>query len=105
MGNVAIFKFLTNLENCPRKDEINNMIDALEKKDRGNFEGIKCFPTSSMVSMNVGDDVFMSFKGISNTLRGSEQANSENILGHNFSFGVNTCVMETGNEYKDIAPY
>lgn len=105
LGNVAIFKFLTNLENCPRKDEINNMIDALEKKDRGNFEGIKCFPTSSMVSMNVGDDVFMSFKGISNTLRGSEQANSENILGHNFSFGVNTCVMETGNEYKDIAPY
>lgn len=104
LGNIFVFKYLTNLENCPHKDEINDMLDALEKKDRANFEGIKCFPSSSMISMNVGDDVFISFKGIRNDLIGSEQANSENVMGHNFAFGANTCVMQTGEEYADIAP-
>ena len=31
-------------------------------------------------------------------------ANSENILGHNLSFGSNTCFMDTGAEYQDISP-
>lgn len=105
LGNVFEYRYLLNLENCPHKEEIADMLDALEKKDRANFEGIKCYPQSAMISMNVGNDVYMSFKGVDNELINSETANSENILGHNFSYGANTCVMETGHEYDDISPY
>ncbi|MCQ3908516.1 MAG: hypothetical protein MJ200_03025 [Mycoplasmoidaceae bacterium] len=103
LGNVYLYRLLSKIVSGEKMDQIMEFLVKLEN-NQSSFEGIKCFPVSSYITMNVGSGVYIAFKGVTNTLVNSETANSENILGHNFSFGANTSVMNTGGEYQDISP-
>lgn len=102
LGNMLEFKTLAKFEYCPRKDELDNLLSSWENKT-STFSGIKYFPHSCMITMNI-DDVYMSFRGTKPGLINTEKANNENFLGFNQSYGTTTCVMSTGKEYFDISP-
>lgn len=102
LGNILEFKTLSTFDHCPRRDDLNKLLNSWQNNE-STFTGIKYFPRSCMLTMNI-DNVYMSFKGTNNTLINTEKANSENFLGYNLSYGTSTCVMSTGQEYFDIAP-
>lgn len=102
LGNIAELRYFAQLPNCPRKDELNQLLDDWDK-GKTTFTGVKYFEKSRFLATCI-DDVYIGFKGTNSDLVNSEIANGENIIAHNLVFGVNTCVMQTGEEYADIAP-
>lgn len=105
LGDIREFKYIAKLPNCPRKEELQNLIAnwQLEETGQANFEGIRYFPRSQFIACCF-DGLYIGVKGTKPELINSEIANNENILAHNLVFGFNTCVMDTGSEYDDISP-
>lgn len=102
LGNIVDMKYLANLPNCPRREELNDLISKWEKKE-STFSGIKFFPKSKFIACNF-DGVYVGLKGTDGNMVNCEMGNGENMLGHNLSYGFTTAVMDTGKEYDDISP-
>ncbi|XQP55296.1 MAG: polysaccharide lyase family 8 super-sandwich domain-containing protein [Mycoplasmoidaceae bacterium] len=102
LGNIEEMKYIANLPNCPRKDELNDLINKWETRD-STFSGIKYFPRSQFIACNF-DGVYVGIKSSAPGLVNWEEGNGENQLAHNLAFGFNTSVMGTGQEYDDISP-
>lgn len=96
------FSELLDLEDFTRKDELKQYLSSIEKEE-STFSGIEYFDRAHMAVANL-DDLYISFKGTDSYLTNTECVNEENRLGLNLSYGTNTCVMDQGNEYYDIAP-
>lgn len=101
-GDLSFLRFLKDDKNLPYRDEFLQFLDDLEN-DRPTFNGIHCNARSSLITTMV-DNIYISFRGTNEQLCNSENNNGENILGHNLSYGCNTCVMETGQEYFEASP-
>lgn len=102
LGNIVEMKYISQLPDCPRKQELQDLVDKWEKRE-STFNGIKLFPKSQYIAANY-DGIYIGVKGTQADLRNCEMANGENFLAHNMSFGFTTAVMETGKEYFDISP-
>lgn len=102
LGNIEEMRYIADLPNCPRKEELKDLISKWEKRE-STFEGIKYFPKSNFIACNF-DGVYIGLRGNKEDLICSEMGNGENQLGHNLAYGFTTCVMETGQEYADISP-
>ncbi len=102
LGNIDELRYFAQLPNCPRKDELQELLDHWQKGEPS-FKGVKFFKKSKFAASCI-DGIYIGFKGTAGDLINCEIANDENILSHNMVFGVNTCVMEDGNEYADISP-
>lgn len=102
LGVINELKYFGQLPNCPRKDELNDLIDRWQH-NQPSFEGFKYFPKSCFLAYQ-NDGVYIGFKGTKADLKNTEAINGENELSHNLGFGVNTCVMQNGDEYADISP-
>lgn len=102
LGNIVEMKYLANLPNCPRKDELRELISKWESRG-STFNGIKFFPKSQFIACNF-DDIYIGLRGTTKDLNSGEMGNGENLLGHNTAYGFTTCVMDTGREYADITP-
>ena len=63
----------------------------------------KYFPVSRYLS-HQDEYIHVGFKVLDETLLGTEICNSENVLGVHLSYGTNTCVLRSGEEYRSIAP-
>lgn len=102
LGNIVDMKYLANLPNCPRKDELNDLIAKWDKRE-STFSGIKFFPKSKFIACNF-DGVYVGLKGTDGNMVNCEMGNGENMLGHNLSYGFTTAIMDSGNEYANISP-
>lgn len=101
---VSDMKKFTSLENMPQKEEINKYIQDVENKTcRESIQGPKAYLDSNVLVGNY-DGVYMCFKGTDTKTVNTECVNHENMLGYNFSYGQNTCVMQSGKEYYNISP-
>lgn len=102
LGNIDELRYFAQLPNCPRKDELNELLDHW-KRGEPSFNGVKYFPKSAFLASCI-DGIYIGFKGTDKDLINCEIANNENMLAHNLIYGVNVCAMEDGNEYADISP-
>jgi len=84
------------------KDELNDFFTKHDNK-QSTFSGVKLFPKARVITSNI-DDVFIGFKGTDPTTVNSECLNNENEYAYNLSFGMNTCVMQSGLEYENLSP-
>ncbi|MCQ2742856.1 MAG: hypothetical protein MJ239_06155 [Bacilli bacterium] len=101
---VSDMKKYTELENMPNKDEINSFIDDVcNKTDSQHKKDISAYEDSKILVGNY-DGVYMCYKGSDPSMTNTECVNHENCLGYNFSYGQNTCVMQSGKEYLNISP-
>lgn len=105
LGNLHDLKCFLDVNDLPHRAELTKLLNDLEDS-KATFSGINYFPSSSLITMNL-DDIYMSYRGggISDSTRQTvniEGINGENELGYNLSYGTNTCVMETGNEYLNM---
>ncbi|MCQ2792480.1 MAG: hypothetical protein MJ208_03040 [Bacilli bacterium] len=87
--------------NFPDIDQLKQYIDDINNK-RSTFNGIVYFDDAKMVAMNI-DDLYISFEGSSPDITNTECVSDENYLGLNLSYGTNTCIMDQGDEYYNIA--
>jgi len=101
--------FFCDIDNYPSKEETKVFVDSL--KDRKNpiaKDTIIYFPIAKMIVANIGhskgDGIYISYKATEPKLVNTECVNGENQLGMNLSYGTNTCVMDKGTEYFNIAP-
>ncbi|MCQ2794216.1 MAG: hypothetical protein MJ207_02505 [Bacilli bacterium] len=92
-----------DLPNLPARHEFENFIQNL-RIHRPTFNGITYFSDAHLVTM-ILDNLYISFEGSDPSVLGTETVNGENKLGLNLSYGTNTCVMDEGPEYYQIAPY
>lgn len=102
LGDLNCLKFFSGIENLPHREEFNQFLSDVAN-NKSMFNGIKYYPSCSLVVMNL-DDVYLAFRGTNANAVNIEGINGENMLGYNLSYGTNTCVMETGKEYYNIAP-
>lgn len=101
---VSDMKKFTALSNMPKKDEIDKYIDDVVNKTATCYiEETEAYENSKVLVGNF-DDVYMCFKGSDSNAVNTECVNHENSLGYNFSYGQNTCVMQSGKEYFNISP-
>ena len=106
LGNNKFSEFSTYLElpDYPKKEELKRYLDSIANKQASLDEGeIVYFDKAKMLVGNIGG-VYMSFKGVAPQLTNTECVNDENELGLNLSYGTNTCVMDEGDDYFNIAP-
>lgn len=102
LGNIDELRYLAQLPNCPRKEELTELLDNW-KNQQPSFDGIKYFEKTRFLASCI-DGIYIGFKGTNLDLINCEIANNENLLAHNLTYGVNTCTMESGDEYADISP-
>ena len=93
----AQFSEYLDIPEFPEKEELKAYLDSIEN-ETACAEELTYFDRARMISMNL-DGLYMSFKGTADYLTNTECVNGENKLGLNLSYGTNTCVMDTGNEY------
>lgn len=97
-------KKFTELENMPNREEIDSFINDVTQKTCSKYvNGVNAYMDSKILVGNY-DNIYMCFKGTDPTMVNTECVNHENCLGYNFSYGQNTCVMQSGNEYYNISP-
>lgn len=101
-GGFKELRYFEYYNDLPKKDEYKETLDNIDN-GKETFKGIKLFPDSNFIAANI-DGVYMSFMSANANGRVTESTNAENQLGYNFAWGNNTCVMDTGNEYFNIAP-
>ena len=94
--------YLAALRNVPRAEELRAFYRALCDGTTPK-EGNKYFPVSRFLT-HQSEGLYVSFRALDETLYGTENCNEENVLGIHLAFGVATCVMRTGEEYRSIAP-
>lgn len=91
--------------NCFTDEEkatIRGIKNNIDNKNSA-FTGMKIFPKAKIIVNNI-DNVYMAFRGTDPIIVNSECLNNENEYGYNFSFGMNTCIMQSGNEYNTLSP-
>ncbi|MCQ2792699.1 MAG: hypothetical protein MJ208_04180, partial [Bacilli bacterium] len=98
---LGLEKYL-ELPDLPARREFENFVSKL-KVGRPTFNGITYFADSKLVTLNL-DGLYIAFEGSDPNIVNTECVNGENKLGLNLSYGTNTCVMDEGDEYNNIAP-
>jgi len=102
--------YYTGVDNYPGKTETFEFVNALRsRKNHISQNEIFYFPVGKMIVANIGHDdthdgIYISYKGTDPNITNSEIVNGENVLGINLTYGGNTCVMDKGTEYFNIAP-
>jgi len=103
-------KFFTEIPNFPYKEETNAFIDSIyERTNSIKQDEVIYFDQAKMIVASIGHDdthegIYISYKSSEPYMTNTECVNGENRLGLNLSYGTNTCVMDHGNEYFNIAP-
>jgi len=108
-NDLAYFMGVTNY---PNKETTYNIVDSLRNRTNSvKTPTVTYFPVAKMIVANIGQDpannkdgIYISYKGTEPNLCNTECVNGENQLGLNLSYGTNTCVMDKGTEYFNIAP-
>lgn len=102
--------YYIGVENYPGKDKTYEFVSALRnRKNHIKEDEIIYFPIGKLIVANIGHDethdgIYISYKGTDPDITNSEIVNGENVLGINLTYGGNTCVMDKGTEYFNIAP-
>lgn len=94
--------YLAKMSGVPREEEIKAFYKSLCEGAPALIAN-KYFPVSRFLT-HEDEHIYVSFKALDKTLLGTEICNSENVLGIHLSYGTNTCVLRTGEEYRNIAP-
>ena len=100
-NNFSGLKEYILLPDFERNEELEQYLDNLDK-GKSTFSGIDYFDNARVIAANL-DDLYISFKGTHYDMTNTECVNEENRLGLNLSYGTNTCVMDTGEEYNNIS--
>lgn len=101
INNLKSYLTIDGVEDADKKE----LTDFFAKHDnkQSTFSGIKVFPKARVITSNI-DDVFIGFKGTDPITVNSECLNNENELAYNLSYGMNTCIMQSGLEYENLSP-
>jgi len=94
--------YLAKLTNVARIEEIKAFYKAL-REGKSPLSANKYFSVARYLT-HQDEHLYVSFKALDETLIGTEICNLENVLGIHLSYATNTCVMRTGEEYRNIAP-
>ncbi len=102
--NTSSIKRYLDFEDVSNEDK-ENLKQFINNHDEGKvcFTDTKVFPKARTIISNI-DGVYMAFKGCDPTTVNTECLNNENELAYNFSYGMNTCVMQSGKEYLNLSP-
>ena len=101
-GLTPSLKRLAAVPEMPRAKEIGELADDI-LAGRALDLGIKYFPIAKLL-VNHLNGIYIGFRGGDDKTVDAEIINKENPLGYNLSYGTHTTVMQTGEEYSNVAP-
>jgi len=94
---------LAQMKVLPRLDEIKQFDEECQKH-LALFEATRYYPSISYLCHRK-NGLYFGIKCHNAKQWDAEQCNSEGVLCYNMTYGTRTCFMESGKEYKDIAPF
>ena len=94
--------YLAKLPDVPREKEIKAFYQAL-RDGVSPITANKYFSVARFLT-HQEEQLYVSFKALDETLLATEICNGENVLGVHLSYATSTCVMHTGEEYRNVAP-
>lgn len=100
---IQAVKLLADTKGIPRQQELQEFWKELTGQRKESKEETKFFESICLLRHGKADR-YIGIRGSRPEILGAEQCNNEGVLCYNMTYGTNTCFMQSGKEYYNLAP-